>query len=479
VSRVRREEVMMRQWFSVIVLIACGCQNRGVVPTPDASQLPMKYKDHNIIFVSFDALQASHVSSHGYPRNTTPTIDAIGNSGFQFKNTMSVASWTVPASMTWFTGVYPCEHRMTNKFVVYLPPVEKMSNLKELSPNMVTLAEILKENGYATGGFTGNAGVSGGFGYEQGFDIYYYDKWKFGSMDDSMPRALDWIEANRARKFFVFLHGYDIHGQRSPVEGYDYRFVDQNYDNRYTGSPQEHELLREEGLEKGELTLREADVNFWRAIYDEKIQRTDEKFKHFLEAFRKIGVSDKTLLILTSDHGTEFYEHRRFDHGFTLYNEQIHVPLILQLPGQSVGKSISDRVSSIDVMPTILDLLDVPITDNVKKQMRGTSLVPAMRGESVRRDVYSETEYRQYTYKRAIITPDDWKLIYTLETKQRELYNLRTDPHERTNLAESERELADGLERKLFMHYKSIGYDLTATRWEVGMNPVYPSQGKK
>ena len=92
--------------------------------------------------------------------------------------------------MTWFTGVYPSEHRMTNKFAVYAPPVQKLANLKELAPDLVTLADVLKQNGYATGGFTGNAGVSGGFGYEQGFDVYFYEKGKFGSIDQSIPRAL-------------------------------------------------------------------------------------------------------------------------------------------------------------------------------------------------------------------------------------------------------------------------------------------------
>lgn len=136
----------------------------------------------------------------------------------------------------------------------------------------------------------------------------------------------------------MFLHGYDCHGQNTPAAGLDYRFVDPGYDKRYIGSEQEQEVLREEGLEKGKLTLRDADVRFWRAIYDEKIHRADEKFKHFLAAFDELGLSGKTLFVLTSDHGTEVYEHRRFDHGFTLYDEQIHVPLFVKLPGQTAGR---------------------------------------------------------------------------------------------------------------------------------------------
>jgi len=402
----------------------------------------------------------------------------MAGQGYNFTNAISVASWTVPASMTWFTGVYPSEHRLTNKFSVYEPPVTKLSNLKELSPNIMTLAEVLKQNGYATGGFTGNAGVNGFFGYGQGFDVYFFEKGKFGSMDQSVPKALEWLAANKDRKFFLFLHGYDIHGQNVPAGGFDYRFVDKGYDKKYTGSREEQEALREEGLEKGELKLRDEDVKFWRAIYDEKINRTDARFKQFLQEFDKLGLTGKTIFVLTSDHGTEFYEHRHFDHGFSLYDELIHVPLIIKLPDTTAGKVVKDQVSSIDIMPTILDLLDVRMPEAARKQLRGSSLVPALRGEPVAKDVYSETDYRLYTYKRSVMTKEGWKFIYTLENKKRELYNLKNDPAETVNLVEKEPKLAYELEQKLFGHFKSIGHDLTARRWETGLNPVYDSQAK-
>ena len=438
----------------------------------------LKFKDYNVVFVSFDALQAAHVHSLGYPRDITPTIDAMAKEGFTFTNTISTASWTVPASMTWFTGVYPSEHRLTNKFSVFNPPNNVLSNLKELSPNLVTLAEVLKQNGYATGGFTGNAGVNGIFGYDQGFDTYYFEKGKFGSMGVSIPKALEWLKDNKDKKFFMFLHGYDMHGQNVPVEGFDYRFVEKGYDKKYTGSAQEQEALREEGLANGKVQLREGDVRFWRAIYDEKIQRTDARFLKFLEELEKMGLMDKTLFVLTSDHGTEFYEHKRFDHGFSLYNELIHVPLIIKLPKQKAGKVIKDQISSIDVMPTILDLLEVRMPEKAQSQLRGSSLVSGMQGQPVAKDVFFETDYRQYTYKRGIQTADGWKLIYTLENKSRELYNLKNDPGETQNLLSQEPRRAYELEQRIFSHFKSIGHDLDAKQWIPGLNPVYDSQTK-
>jgi len=449
----------------------------GKAGAVDIIDLPMKFKDYNVVFVSFDALQAAHVGSLGYPKNITPTIDAMAKEGFNFAHNISVASWTVPASMTWFTGVYPSEHRLTNKFSVFNPPNNNvLSNLKKLSPELVTLAEVLKQNGYATGGFTGNAGVNGFFGYSQGFDEYFFEKGKFGSMSVSIPKGLEWLQNNKGKKFFMFLHGYDMHGQNIPVEGFDYRFVEKGYDKKFTGSAKEQEALREEGLEKGAVALRDEDVKFWRAIYDEKIQRTDARFKKFLEEFEKMGLMDKTIFVLTSDHGTEFHEHKRFDHGFSLYDELIHTPLIIKLPKQKTGKIIKDQVSSIDVMPTILDLLDVKMPENAKKQMRGASLVTGMKGNPVAKDVFFETDYRLYTYKRGIQTTDGWKFIYTLEDKKRELYDMKKDPGETRNQLEQEPRRAYELEQRIFAHFKSIGYDLTAKQWIPGLNPVYDSQ---
>lgn len=465
------------RWAALLLPLAvlAGCWSR---PKPDPSDLPMKYPGCNVVVVSFDALQGRHVGALGYHRDVTPTIDSVAAEAFNFENATSVSSWTVPASMTWFTGVYPSEHRMVNKFTLWQPPRTKVADLGERAPHLFTLAQVLKENGYATGGFTGNAGVSGTFGFGKGFDTYYFPRGKFGGLDESVPRALAWVRQHKDEKFFLFLHGYDVHGQHSPSEGLDYRYVDPGYDRRFRGTEVEQEALREEGLQKGRLDLREQDVRFWRAVYDEKINRADARFRQFLDDLTRIGVRERTLLVLTSDHGTEAYEHGRFDHGFTLYQELVHVPLIVQLPGQKAGKNLSPRVSSIDLMPTILDLVGAEVPQAAKKQMRGESLVPVLQGGEQPRDVFSETDYREYTYKRSIITPGGWKLIYTLESGRRELYNLDEDREEANDLAGERPRLADELEARLFAHFRSLGHDLKKRQWKVGLNPVYESQGK-
>lgn len=375
--------------------------------------------------------------------------------------------------MSWWTGVYPSEHRIVNKYAVYNPDTQQVANLRQISPNLVTLAQTLQAQGYRTAGFSGNAGVSRSFGYGVGFEVYEHEDSKFGTFDYSIPRAIEWLETQGDSPFFLFLHGYDCHGQTMPSSGYDYRFVDPSYDGRYSGAPQEQQYLREDGLDRGRAELRDADIEFWRAIYDEKVQRADAKLETFFRELDRLGLLDNSLIVITSDHGTELGEHGRLDHGFTLYNEQIHVPLWFHVPGQGSGTIVEHGVSSIDVMPTILELLELETSEQVQAQLRGKSLVAAMRGEVNSRDLFSETDYREFTFKRSVITPEGWKLIYSLETRERELYDLNSDPAERLNVADQQPAIADELEAKIFDHYRSIGHDLKARSWQPGYNPVY------
>ena len=136
------------------------------------------------------------------------------------------------------------------------------------------------------------------------------------------------------------------------------------------------------------------------------------------------------------------------------------------------------RVGSIDVMPTALDLLGIIPPPGVEKQMRGSSLIDVAWKKELRFDLFAETDYRQHTYKRAIIADDGWKLIVTLEDDTRELYDTTKDPGELVNLADAKPERADGMQRRLYTHFKEIGQDLTAGKWERGFNPVYTFPAK-
>lgn len=440
---------MSKKKVSTLILIVII--SLGLVILARREKQPVTCANCNIVLVSFDTLRAANVGIYDYERNTTPTIDEFAKKGFVFTNAISVTSWTLPSHMSWFTGVYPSQHKILNKFTI----AEEISNLKSLSPNLVTLAQVLKKNGYRTGGFTGGAGVHNQFGFDQGFKVYTDDK-DFGGFEDSVPKALAWIRQRKDEKLFVFLHGYDIHGQYVPEGGYDQRFVDFDYKGVLTGSKEEQKELREEGLARGQIFLAKEDIGFLTALYDEKVQRADAQFAHFVEEYKKLGLMDKTIFILTSDHGEELYEHGRIDHGHSLHDELIKVPLIITFPGITEPTKIAGQVRSIDLMPTILDLVEADQSAQVRHQLTGMSLKGLMKGEKRNLDAFAETDYRYDTFQRAFRTYNKWKFILNLETGLEELYNLRSDSLEKRNVADDNPNKRLELEQKLQKHLESL-----------------------
>lgn len=390
----------------------------------------------NLLIIGFDALAAKNLGCFGYSRGISPNIDNFAKSSVIFKNAVSASSWTLPSFMSWFTSLYPSQHTLTNKYSKLTDTEEVLAKLPD---NIRTLAQVLKENGYATAAFTGDAGVTGHFGYSRGFDIYY-DNVTFGGFDTTFPLALEWLKENKNKKFFLFIHGYDAHGK---------------YNLEKDPNSKAHIELRNAILDKKPLNLTQQQVNSWRAWYDQKIREADKRFGAFITEFAELGLMDNTIIIAASDHGDEYWEHKGFDHGLTLYDELIHIPLIIRIPGQN-AKSVKEQVRSIDLMPTALELLGITADKNIKGQMKGVSLVPLIGGKKIQLDAFSETDYLLQTFKRSLRKSNGWKFIYDLKTRERELYNLNTDPTETKNLAESRPKIAAELEQELFTKY--LGY---------------------
>lgn len=471
--------MLSNKFFQVIVLLAfvafaVSFFNKN--KTSDAPALPV-CPGCNVIIVGADALQASHVSHLGYERETTPAIDTLAKQGTSFRNAISAASWTVPSFMSMFTGLYPAEHKVVNKFSVFTKEKQTIANLTDLSPQVETLAEVFKANGYVTGGFTGDAGVNSQFGYNKGFDAYTDEK-TFGSIENSSAHALDWIAKNKDSKLFVFLHGYDDHGQFDLPANYQGRFAPENYTGPYAGTKEEQRILREQGLADGEISLTPDDVAFWRGWYDSKIRDADYRLAQFLEKYHQLGIKNKTVIIVVSDHGTEFYEHKRFDHGFSLYDELVRVLFVFAVPGLPSQEIVSDQVTTLDMAPTLLDITGITASEKYRSQLRGKSLLSYLQnGKGEARDVFMETDYRNYTYKRGVRTTDGWKYIMTMETGAEELYSIKNDPGETTNLTGQYPELTAKLKERVMNHLVKMGQDPIGP-WETSCVPVYGDQCK-
>lgn len=403
---------------------------------------------YNLILIAFEPLGADHVSSYGYRKKTTPNLDAFARQSFLFQNASSPSSWSLPVFMSWFTSLYPGEHKVTNKYSKYTEDEQILANLAALTPNAVTMTHVLKENGYHTAAFTGGASLAGSFGFNDAFDTYF-DKKDFGGFDLTMPKAVQWLTNDKQGKFFLFVQGYDVHGKFPLEKKYLSMFLDKPYTGASKATENEYWALRNKNLEQGGLTLSKEDTDLWKAVYDAKIYAADKRFGEFIETLKKMNLLENSIIIVSSGSGNEYLQHGGIDHGYSLYEELLHVPLLIRIPGTS-GVIIPELVSTIDLMPTVLDLLEIHPGDKVRKQMQGTSLVPLMAGTDMKLDAVAETDYLNRVFKRSIRTHDGWKFILSLDSEKRELYNLNKDPEEKNNLIGEDPRRAYELEQKMF-----------------------------
>ena len=409
----------------------------------------LKCDNCNIIIIHIDALRADHISAYGYTMKTTPNIDKFANKSFIFKNAITASSWTLPSTMSIFTSTYPSEHGIKNLYLRNKRGELIQANLQTINPDTDTLAKILKQNNYATAAFTGGGGVHSRFGFDKGFDIYY-EPGNFTGFELSITEALKWLDKNK--KFFLFLHGYDIHGRYYTEKNYSGIFIDKNYNGTYTGEKEQQIELRNQSLEEGYLNLSREDKEFWIGLYDSRLYDADKRIGSFLSKVEDFGLLNNSIIIILADHGEELFERNRIDHGFSLYDELIHVPLIIYIPHLKQYRAIQQQVRTIDVMPTILDLIGIKINEDLNNQMRGTSLVPLMEGQHISLDAFSETDYLYKVFQRSIRKSNGWKFIYSLDTNKRELYNLNEDPEEKNNLVDKEPRIAYELEQELFSY---------------------------
>lgn len=357
----------------------------------------------NVILISIDTLRADHLGCYGYHRNTTPNIDSFAKDGVLFFNAIVQAPWTLPSHMSLLTGLYPSSHGV-------------MSTNKKLGDEHLTIAEILQNAGYETAAFTDGAYLSRQFGY-QGFDRF--DDTGYG-IEAIYIKASNWLRKDHSRPFFLFLHTYQVHAPYDPPPDYDI-YSDKGYKGIVNVSGNSNDYYK--GI-KPKMTLD--DYRYVIDKYDGDIYYTDHFLGKLFKELRDLGLYDRSIIVLTADHGENFLDHPNYniDHK-ELYDEVVKVPLIIKAPTFPRGRTLSAQVESIDIMPTVLELLRIPLIRSID----GESLVGLVeKGSYDRTFAFSEKSSR---YK--AIRSNDWKLIRRSQTEL-ELYNLKSDPGERSNL---------------------------------------------
>jgi len=385
-------------------------------------------KGPNVIFIIIDTLRADHLSCNGYHRNTTPNIDKLSLDSIFYKNAISAAPWTTPSIASIFTAKFPVVLGFEDEPII-------------LDDQFLTLAEIFKENNYKTRAIISHHYISSILGFHQGFDSYNEQNAK-GHSHISSPsitaKAVSFLNKQKQskNKFFLFLHYFDPHSDYILHENY-------NYYPDYTGPLYSGQPIYE--LQGKAPDLSANDIEYIKALYDSEISYTDKYIGKFLHKLKESGLYNDSLIILTSDHGEEFFERgdHFIGHGTTLYQEQIHVPLIIKLPGENNKKLNINYFGLIDLMPTIISYSHLKNINTLKK---ANNIKDYKKYPGSHQNIISETKWRNVQQS---VIEKGWKLIYNHTRDTKELFNLMEDPAESRNLLMSNNKVLNKLNTTL------------------------------
>jgi arylsulfatase A-like enzyme len=397
----------------------------------------------NVLWITMDSLRADHLGCYGYGPAHTPHIDALAEEGVRFKQCVSQASYTRISVPSMITSKYPF---FLNMRVLH----------GDLDTVHVTLAEALAGEGY----FTCAIAEPWPPGFFQGMEVVdFQDR----ETTKKTQHCLQILKNLDRRPFFIWLYYWDPHAPYQPPERY-LRLIDQGLTDLADHSPEEGRLPAVRGsnlllltqLNRGTITLTEVQRRELMRLYDAEIAFVDDGIGQVVQALKRMGLWDKTLIILNADHGEAFGEHGLYYHSHSLYEEEVRVPCIIKPPHE--GSSVRENpglVRNMDILPTILDYCGITAPENIQ----GQSLRPCISsGRKPHLPSCLETHSAQQHKHLMAYRTEDAKLIYQLPPSSPELYDLKADPGEGNNLLAADStaggraasELESVLRRKMF-----------------------------
>lgn len=422
----RRRVAVSLAWSCLTMLVVQGCQRSSSAPP-------------NVVIILLDTLRADHLGVYGDERGLTPFLDRLAARGALFVNAYATSSWTMPSVASLFTSRYPTQHHVNT--------LEAKLSLEE-----TTLAESLAARGYRAAGFTNNFHVSEALGYSQGFDHWQafrpLEKGQAKMRGDVLRiNSLRWLEgveqATPPAPVLLYYQYMEPHAPYEPPEPFRSRWA-------LPHAPGADATANRRFVE-GELWGRTAeDIALLASLYAGEVAALDEELHRLFTDLQSQGILDHAVVVITADHGEEFGERGALGHGFTLFNEQVRVPLIILAPGVK-GRRIEQPVSLLDLAPTVLQLAGV----EAPPRFEGRSLVPLMTGAAAAPvDVVAELEPSGQTKDlrahNAALMRDTLKLTRSTDLKiGAQLFDLAADPHERAPnppaLSDARQAMAEGL----------------------------------
>ena len=372
----------------------------------------------NLVLISIDCLRADHVSAYGYERKTTPNIDRFAADGVLFRNAASVSSWTLPTHMSMMTGLMPSLHGASRAY--------------KLSSSVPYLPEILAESGYQTLGVASGGYVSQAWGFERGFDVYRMLTDRRAS--EIVDAALELVQRSRTPRQFLFVHLFDAHWPYLPPR----EFLDR-FDER---PPDISDIMPKVIFRKPPTGPEE--IQHFVNLYDGEIAYLDQELGRFFTGLKQAGLYDRSMIVLTVDHGESFYEHDVWQHSESLFEEVTHIPLIVKWPRNSITGDVESLVSQLNIFPTMLEQAGlVPPYDYVPLgRFLGESSTPPMNALG---EITWDAKEGQGAAMKTAVKNGRLKYILTLageigdelfvsEVVNEELYDLAKDPGEQKNL---------------------------------------------
>lgn len=398
----------------------------------------------NVVLISIDTLRADRLGCYGNQTAKTPYLDLLAKNGVVFDEAISNSSWTLPGHGAMLTGMQPATLGL---FKV----TDRLDN------HALTVAEVMRENGFDTGAITSYILLDKVYGFHQGFD--YFDYEDLQPADEIVDKAMRYIEPRLMKKFFLFLHLYDPHWPYEPEEEIAKEFWPGQIVN-----PLRQLIATTDYAQFAIKVIRGADLlnDFCLAMYDGEIAQVDRELGRLFTFLYDKKVIDRSVLIVTSDHGEEFRDHGYFGHGLTLYDEVLRVPLIMRFPLMlPEGVLVQGQVQLLDLFPTILGLVgleadkyDLPGRDLLGMIHAGAADPLPMIAET---SMSGEPRYAFRNGRHKLITPYDLDFGRNIKiAKPEEVFDLQADPAERTNLAATHPKMAEILRRGMAEQMEAI-----------------------